>query len=334
MSSHLGAAVLNFPGGDARVDLTDPFVFESPQRAGRTILILDVNPFTTCADFDPDVVYRINVDTDGDTQAYTAFPTRVLRVERDAQTSTVYYATGSQARRPEPTGELLMTGTPAGFEATATPVDAGGCGLVVGLRSDPFFPDGEGAFHDFEFTGAATFAGQSIVSMALEVPNDMRGPGPEVGLWATASERRNDRPEQIDRIGNPSLNPFFIDELKNQFNAGHPADHVAEFLEPRSKLLENRGYPPAEARDTVLTMLPDILHEAQYRNGRVVTDDVYDMRVAFLTRGKVTSDGVDPHDDYLTEFPYLGLANAQPSGEDGNRRCVAHIRSIAAGSSR
>jgi Domain of unknown function (DUF4331) len=250
------------------------------------------------------------------------FPLVFSESNGDAQTSTVYYATGSQARRPEPTGELLMTGTPAGFDATATPVDAGRCRLVVGLRSDPFFPDGEGAFHDFQFTGDATFAGQSIVSMALEVPNDMLGPGPEFRLWATASERRNDRPEQIDRIGNPSLNPFFIDELKNQFNAGHPADHVADCLEPRSKLLENRGYPPAEARDTVLTMLPDILHDdrnrpAQYRNGRVVTDDVYDMRVAFLTRGKVTSDGVDPHDDYLTECPYLGLANAQPSGEDG-----------------
>jgi hypothetical protein len=25
----------------------------------------------------------------------------------------------------------------------------------------------------------------------------------------------------------------------------------------------------------------------------------------------VTSDGVDPHDDYLAEFPFLGLPNAQ-----------------------
>ena len=40
------------------------------------------------------------------------------------------------------------------------------------------------------------------------------------------------------------------------------------------------------------------------------------MRMAFLTHGRVTSDGVEPHDDYLTEFPFLGLPNAQPADQD------------------
>jgi len=111
------------------------------------------------------------------------------------------------------------------------------------------------------------------------------------------------------------------DELKNAFNAGRPTDDVANYLEPWSKLLESRGYPPAEARDTILTVLPDILHydrdrPAHYPNGRVVTDDVYDMRMAFLTHGRVTSDGVGPHGDYLPEFPFLGVPNPQAAGED------------------
>jgi hypothetical protein len=55
---------------------------------------------------------------------------------------------------------------------------------------------------------------------------------------------------------------------------------------------------------------------AHYPNGRVLTDDVYDMRMAFLTYGRVTSDGVEPHDDYLTELPFLGLPNVQPAPED------------------
>jgi hypothetical protein len=50
-----------------------------------------------------------------------------------------------------------------------------------------------------------------------------------------------------------------------------------------------------------------------FPNGRVLTDDVYDMRMAFLTHGRVTSDGVGPHDDYLPEFPFLGLPN-EPDG--------------------
>ena len=39
------------------------------------------------------------------------------------------------------------------------------------------------------------------------------------------------------------------------------------------------------------------------------------MRMAFLTHGRVTSDGVESHDDYLTEFPFLGPPNAQAPGE-------------------
>src|SRR5215467_5424911 len=91
------------------------------------------------------------------------------------QTGTVRYAAGSRARDREPIGELLIEGTPVGFEADAQPVQAGPCRLFIGVRSDPFFADGEGAFHDFQFTGEDTFAGKNILSMALEAPNDMLG---------------------------------------------------------------------------------------------------------------------------------------------------------------
>jgi hypothetical protein len=215
---------------------------------------------------------------------------------------------------------VLADGIPVGFDAMAAPVEAGPCRVFIGVRSDPFFADGEGAFHDFQFTGDDTFAGKNVLSMALEVPHDMLGPGPRIRAWGTVSVRRDGALVQVDRIGNPSLNPFFVDELKNAFNAGHPADDLANYVEPWAKLLESRGYSPAEARETVLTVLPDVLHydrerPARYPNGRVITDDVYDMRMAFLTHGRVTSDGVGPHEDYLTEFPFLGPPNAQPSGE-------------------
>jgi hypothetical protein len=319
MSNHFSAAMLKFPGDDARLDLTDLFVFASPQSPGKTVLIFDVNPFMTGADFHPEAAYRINVDNDGDAQADVAFSFVFSESNGGAQTGAVYYATGGQARDLEPVGEVLIEGTPVGFDAMATAVQAGPCRFFIGVRSDPFYADGEGAFHDFQFTGDDTFAGKNVLTMALEVPNDMLGPGPEIGAWATVSVRRDGMLVQVDRVGNPSFNPFFVDELKNEFNAGHPADDVATFLEPWSKLLESRGYPPAEARDTVLTVLPEMLHydrnrPAHYPNGRVLTDDVYDMRMAFLTHGRVTSDGVGPHDDYLIEFPFLGLPNAQAPG--------------------
>jgi Domain of unknown function (DUF4331) len=321
MSNHFSAAMLKFPGDDARLDLTDLFVFASPEKPGKTVLIFDVNPFMTGPDFHPDAVYRINVDNDGDTQADVAFSFVFSESNGDGQTGTVYYATGSQAREPEPAGEVLIEGTPVGFDETAKPVEVGQCRLFIGVRSDPFFADGEGAFHDFQFTGDDTFAGKNILSMALEVPNEMLSSGPEIALWCTSSVRRNGELVQIDRYGNPSFNPFFVDELKNKFNAGHPADDVAGFLEPWSELLESRGYPTDVARETALTVLPDVMHynrtrAAHYPNGRVLTDDVYDMRMQFLTYGKVTSDGVAPHDDYLREFPFLGVPNAQASSDE------------------
>jgi hypothetical protein len=320
MSNHFSAAMLKFPGDDARLDLTDLFVFASPENAGKTVLIFDVNPFMTGADFNPEAVYRLNVDNDGDTQADVAFSFVFSDPSDGAQTGTVYYATGSEAREAEPAGEVLIEGVPVGFDATAKPVQAGECRVFIGVRSDPFFADGEGAFHDFKFTGDDTFAGKNILSMALELPNEMLGSGAEIAIWATSSVRRDGTLVQVDRFGNPSFNPFFVDELKNEFNAGHPADDVAGFLEPWSKLLESRGYPAAVARETALTVLPDVMHydrtrPAHYPNGRVLTDDVYDIRMAFLTYGRVTSDGVEPHDDYLAEFPFLGAPNAQPAAD-------------------
>jgi hypothetical protein len=323
MSNHFSAAMLKFPGEDPRLDLTDLYMFASPESAGKTVLILDVNPFMTGADFNPDAVYRINVDNDGDTQADAAFSFVYAPSNGGTQTGTVYYATGSDARQPEPLGEVIIEGIPVDFDATARPVQAGDCRISIGVRSDPFFADGEGAFHDFQFTGEDTFAGKNILSMALEVPNEMLGQGPEIAVWCTSSVRRDGELVQVDRYGNPSFNPFFVDELKNEYNAGHPADDVAKWLEPWSKLLESRGYPPGVARETVLTVLPDVMHynrerPAHYPNGRVLTDDVYDIRMAFLTYGQVTSDGVKPHDDYTREFPFLGEPHAQ--AQDGQEK--------------
>ena len=89
MSNHFSAAMLKFPGDDARLDLTDLFVFASPQNAGRTVLIFDANPFMTGADFHPDAVYRLNVDNDGDVQADVAFSLVFSESYRGTQTATL-----------------------------------------------------------------------------------------------------------------------------------------------------------------------------------------------------------------------------------------------------
>jgi len=141
-----------------------------------------------------------------------------------------------------------------------------------------------------------------------------------IGVWASISRRSDGVLKQMDRGGNPTINPFINpDGEKNLFNSRQPADDVANYLEPWSAILENAGgYAPEAARAAALEVLPDILHydrtiPATYPNGRVPTDDVYSMRFAWLTNGKVPPSGLKPHEDLLNEFPYLGPPNPKTS---------------------
>ena len=319
MSNHFSAAHLTFPGDDARLDLTDLFVFQAPGDPVSTVLIIDANPFMTGSEFHPNGVYRINIDNDGDLQTDVAFTFTFSPPADGRQTATARHATGRQAREPEPAGDVLIEGTPVGFGASAQPVQAGPVRLFIGERSDPFFADAEGARHGFQWTGHDTFAGQNLLSIVLEAPSDMLGSDPVIGVWAAVSVRRDGTLVQMDRGGHPSMNPIVNpDDVKNGYNTGQPADDVASYLPLWSKLLQaSGGYSADEATAVARTVLPDILrydrtHPAAYPNGRILTDNVFDDRMAFLTDGKAGSDGLKPHGDLLAQFPFLGPPNRQP----------------------
>ena len=251
MSNHFSADNLKFPGDDRRLDLTDVFVFPAPasgdhhhsllhrHHPGTTVLIMDSNPTSapppipapvTGPEFYPGAVYRINIDTDGDNHADIAFTFVFSDYENGRQTGNAWHATGAQARQPEPGGEVLAEAFPVSFDGTARPVQAGGIRLAAGLRSDPFFADVEGALHGFAWTGHDDFAANNVDSIVLEVPDDMLG-GPVIGVWASISRYSNGVLEQLDRGGNPTINPFINpDGEKNLFNSRQPADDVANYL--------------------------------------------------------------------------------------------------------
>jgi Domain of unknown function (DUF4331) len=176
MSNHVSAANPRYPGGDARLDLTDLVVFSPPAACGRTVLIIDAGP-----EFHPDAVYRINIDNDGDLNADAAFTFIFSPLAEGPQVMTVYYATGRLARQREPVGEVLVTAAPVGFDASAQPVQAGPARLFAGA-----------------------FAGTDILSIALDVPDEMLGAGPRIGVWATISLRRHGTLVQMDRIPRPT----------------------------------------------------------------------------------------------------------------------------------
>ncbi len=91
---------------------------------------------------------------------------------------------------------------------------------------------------------------------------------------------------------------------------------VPVLLEARHRVItyDRRGFGQSSKPtvgydyDTFAADLPDILHydhtqPAAYPNGRVPTDDVYSLRFAWLTNGKVPPSGLKPHDDLLAHFP-------------------------------
>jgi hypothetical protein len=324
MSNHLSGG-FKFPGDDARLDLTDVFAFVSPEDSSKTVLIIDVNPFMTEPAFHPDAVYRINIDNDGDAHADVAFTVVFSKLEREMQTATVYLARGRDADQPEPAGDIIISSVPVGFDASAHSVMAGPCRLFIGERSDPFFADAEGALHGFNFTGQDAFAGKNVLSIAIEVPNEILGPSPLIGVWAEVSLRGNDgRLVQMDRGGHPSLTLLNGQDVKmaTRYNAGQPADdRQSSFVDDWSQVLETAGgYSPDEAREALLTIFPDILQydrsmPATYPNGRIPTDDVFDARLSVISHGKISSDGVGPHTDLLPQFPFLGMPNAAVQDE-------------------
>ena len=321
MSNHFSADNLKFPGDDRRLDLTDVYMFTSADDADKTVLVIDSNPTSapppipapvTGPEFYPGAFYRINIDNDGDNHADVAFTFVFSEVENGKQTGTAWYATGAAARQLEPAGEVLAENIPVSFDSMAEPILAGRIRLCAGLRSDPFFADVEGALHGFVWTGHDDFADNNVDSIVLEVPDDMLG-GPVIGVWASISRRSNGMLEQMDRGGNPTINPFINpDGEKNLYNSRQPADDVANYLGPWSTILENAGgYSPEAAKAAALEVLPDILHydrtrPATYPNGRILTDDVYSKRFAWLSNGKITPTGLRPHDNLLAAFPYLG----------------------------
>src|SRR5215469_4580186 len=159
MSNHFSADNLKFPGDDRRLDFTDLFVFTSADDPGKTVIIIDSNPTSapppipapvTGPEFYPGAVYRINIDTDADAHADIAFTFTFSEYENGRQTGTGWYATGPEARQPEPAGEVLAASVPVSFDGMARPVQAGAGRLAAGLRSDPFFADVEGALHRSE----------------------------------------------------------------------------------------------------------------------------------------------------------------------------------------
>ncbi|MGR8012035.1 DUF4331 family protein [Streptomyces hypolithicus] len=320
MSHHLSGPHLRSPMDDARLDLTDLFVFAVP--GDRTVLIMNVHPLAPAAGaaFHPDAVYRIDVDIDGDAQADAAFSFIFSPPDDGQQTATVYWATGAQARSPEPGGQQIFTEVPVGLGPQPQVIENGPYLFSAGLRSDPFFADLDGIVKDFQWTGVDWGADKNVLGIVLEIPSEELAPSP-IGVWARVSVWQDGELRSVDRGAHPSLTAYFnAEEAKDAYNAAEPATDWDTYREPWTDVLRRLGgYDAQTAEQTLRTVLPDILRydrdrPAAYPNGRTLIDDVTSARLAMISGGRIAGDHIGPHTDLLPEFPYLGTPHPDPAG--------------------
>src|SRR5256712_965777 len=323
---------------DARVDITDVYAFaaqeEDDEEFSRTALILNVNPLTIASAFDPDAIYEILVDTNGDATPDVTFKTQFSAARHDdeeddgerGQTATVVRAVGANANARDFSGRVIIKNAPVSFGREERITEREDFKFFAGVRSDPFFFDLLGFLAGFKFTGSDFFADKNVFGTVLEVPNSALGTNPNIGVWSRILIPAKDLETpstgglvQIDRMGRPAINTVFNHGAdKVTFNTIEPSGDRTTvtttgktFLANFEDVLGSFGYDAGSAENIAKILLPDILtfnfnNNAGFLNGRKLTDDVIDIELNLVTKGAVTTDGVGPHTDLLDEFPYLG----------------------------
>jgi hypothetical protein len=329
MSHHYSGADFGFPLGDARLDFCDLYAFPNPEDANRSILIMDVHPSkaldpagpTTAEPFSPEAIYELRIDNDGDLAADVGYRFRFTPSGNGAQSATVHRVEGADAQRPGDGGRAIIEDAPVSNGPEARVTEAGEYRFFAGWRSDPFFFDAGGALNEFQFTGDDFFADSDVCSIVLELPNTELGDG-EVSLWHRALvPADNGNWAQVERGARTQVVPFLVpNEHKEAYVGGEPTDD-ARFIDVLAHSLEHMGgYSSEEAKQVAGTLLPDILRYDPGRpvaypdNGRALTDDVADPFMGILTNGKVSEDKVGPHEDLLSDFPYLGPPHENRAG--------------------
>src|SRR5215468_2506753 len=107
MSNHFTGLSLGPPLGDQRLDLCDLYAFQSPADKNRTVIILNANPNADA--LNPDAIYRLNIDNDGDYLTDIALSYVFSKPQNGRQTFSVFLAKGSEARSPEAVGTKIVT---------------------------------------------------------------------------------------------------------------------------------------------------------------------------------------------------------------------------------
>jgi hypothetical protein len=124
---------------------------------------------------------------------------------------------------------------------------------------------------------------------------------------------------QVDSAGRPGIATVFnrTDADRAAFTEAPPTIQLERFGARFVAAVRSMGYSEVEAGDLMRGFLPDVLEydssePGGYPNGQRLIDDVVDPMIAMVTKGRVATNGVDPHTDLLDEFPFLGAPHTVP----------------------
>jgi uncharacterized protein DUF4331 len=296
--------------------------------------------------FGPNVRYAINIDTNGDYVADLAYAGRFEAPDASGNQKWKLsrYAGGhAAALSGGPTVAQGMTNATTktigqnnewawagvrsdpfffdltGFIGTTTLLQTGTAVGGDGLGNNPT---------DF-------FAHLNTNAIVISLPNAMLPNA--INVWATTSWYDGTKWNAADQMGRPAINTVFNPSAdKNLFNVTPPAQqrtasggkffqNVVNGLKFYSSLDSEGAYSQAQAEALASVLIPDVLPYSRSStlpaplNGRALANDVIDVELNVTTggdplnlfanrdaTGAVPGDGVGPHGDYSSTFPYLG----------------------------
>jgi len=342
---------------DPAADINDVYMFRDPKDKTKLVLVLSTYPlenprFATTYQYDPDVIFQIAFDVDGNgtfERYVTAKFSPLTNGAGSLQTVTVSLPGGKTI-----TGNVTQP-TIQTPEPVPTIINQDGVKVFAGPRDDPFFFDligfnrvvakinatsvngGKGQADPSLFTHKDSFAGFNVQALVIEAPiTDFVGKNQKFGISAFSYRKvgpkiRNDarviafegtKYESVDRMGNPAVNTAFISpSLKDGFNTALPKNDAADYQSVVLASLKKYGTNAKNTGILASIVFPDTLKldlskPDGFPNGRRLQDDVIDTELQLTFNqplGGGFGDGVDAGDrKFLDHFPFAALTHTVP----------------------
>jgi hypothetical protein len=275
-------------------DLTDLFIFPSPENDDNVVLVMDVHgliPAGQRTSFDPGVLYQFKIDTTGD------------NVE-DLVIQAKFFGTGDSQQvaiagpmKPLTTGTTAIYGRRDPVLGTINqpfqpdPVDFPGMKVFAGMRADPFFFDVEQLYTIFPdrmtpLTGKVEnfpnpnaphaggwrppgqaqdfLADLNVLSVVVEMPRAALSKG-IIRVWETTSilSSTDFRYHQQDRLARPAVNEALatVSNLRHHVNnTDNPTDDSGQLKKDiESFLTFPAGRSTAIKNAIEAVLVPDVM---------------------------------------------------------------------------